>query len=190
MRRDICFVFPVDVARLYNAYLTVATNNRFRRECHQEPYHTLQFGLNFSMKYNFNGGSCTLRFMPVDGGSAVNMRFSLAQLAGARYEKYAKDMTDEVIAVLGVMPARANIDVEAFLAQNGTVAAPVAPAAPVASAPVGYAAPNPAPAYTAPAPNPGYIAPAPTQTGFKFCTNCGQKHTLDANFCTNCGTRM
>ena len=188
MRRDICYVFPVDVTRLYNAYLTVATNSRFRRECKQEPYHTLQFGLNFSMKYNFNGGSCTVRFMPVEGGSAVNMRFSLAQLAGARYEKYARDMTDEVIAILNVTPAKADIDVDAFLSQPG---APVAPApvapAPVAPAPVAPAPVAPAPVVTAP------VVTAPVVTapvGEMFCTNCGQKIPASAKFCCYCGNRV
>ena len=75
------------------------------------------------MKYNFNGGSCTIRFIPVEGGSAVNLRFSLAQLAGGRYEKYARDLTDEVIALLGVTPVCADIDINAFLSPQNRVVA-------------------------------------------------------------------
>lgn len=163
MRRDICLVFPVDVARLYNAYLAAATNNRFRRECRQEPYHTLTFGLNFSMKYNFNGGACTLRFIPVNGGSAINMRFSLAQLAGARYEKYAKDLTEEVIAMLGVAPVRADIDVEVFMAPQNRVESNT---------------------------NTIYAAPSPNMQRGKFCTRCGQQLSTDARFCSSCGNKV
>lgn len=175
MRRDICFIFPVDVATLYNAYLTAASNDRFRRECAQEPYHTLSFGLNFSMKYNFNGGACTLRFMPINGGSAVNMRFAIAQLAGARYERYAKDLTEAAGAVIGVMGAPANIDVEEFLKPANQVTPQATHAAP---APAPVAAPTPAPS-PAPAPNKG-----------KFCTKCGQNLPQNALFCSSCGNKL
>lgn len=48
MRRDLCYYFAADVCSVYNAYLMAAGNQQFRRECRQEPYHTLGFGLNFS----------------------------------------------------------------------------------------------------------------------------------------------
>lgn len=175
MRRDICFIFPVDISRLYNAYVTVATNSRFRRECRQEPYHTLSFGLNFSMKYNFNGGSCTIRFIPVEGGSAVNLRFSLAQLAGGRYEKYARDLTDEVIALLGVTPVCADIDINAFLSPQNRV---------VAGSHTAYSTPSSA-CQQSPTPS-----PSPNPYGGKFCTRCGQQLPPEALFCSSCGNKL
>ena len=51
MRRDIAFFIPADVPSVYNAYLSALGNDKFRRECAQEPYHTLTFGLNFSAKF-------------------------------------------------------------------------------------------------------------------------------------------
>lgn len=196
MRRDICYFFPVSVDRLYNAYLSAATNSRFRRECNEEPYHTLGFGLNFSMKYNFNGGGCTVRFIPWEGGSAVTLRFTIAQLAGARYEKYAQDLTDAAAAVLGVAGQKTDIDVEIFVAPENKVV----PAADPISAPVV----TPVIPQTAldenVCPNCGKSVDSsdkfcsacgtPIKVEKKFCTNCGKEASLDAAFCSECGNKL
>ena len=168
MRRDICYYYPAPVVQVYQAYLTAAGNEPFRRECREEPYHTLTFGLNFSAKYNFNGGSCVIRFMPWQGGTAVNLRFSLAQLAGARYEWYDRDLTAAASAIVGVVPQPTSIPVEHFLIPgNQTVAAPAAPA-------------------PAPAPEPvAQVAP----TG-NFCTECGKAVPDGALFCCYCGKAL
>lgn len=185
MRRDICYFFAVDVQTLYNAYLTVAQNDKFRRSCGQEPYHTLSFGLNFSMKYNFNGGACTLRFIPCQGGSAVNMRFSIAQAAGARYEKYAKDLTDGVTALLGIAAMKSEINVETFLAPENKVYAQPAAAPQPASAPQAAApcAPDQNEADVKRCANCG----KPIKDGDKFCSGCGQAIISNKRFCTQCG---
>lgn len=183
MRRDVCYSFPVSVERLYNAYLNAASNSKFRRECSQEPYHTLSFGLNFSMKYNFNGGACTLRFMPIQGGSAVNLRFSIAQLAGARYEKYAKDLTDAAASVLGVAGQETNIDVELFLSPANMVT----PAASQTYAPQ----PAPEPIRSS---SPSNIAcpdcGKALNDGDKFCSGCGKLVIVEKKFCTGCGKEV
>ncbi len=202
MRRDICYFFPASVDRVYNAYLTAATNARFRRECTQEPYHTIGFGLNFSMKYNMNGGACTIRFIPHMNGCAVNLRFSIAQLAGARYEKYAIDLTNDAAAVLGVPSQNIKIDVNAFLAPENRVTAASQPAPagqpmnnapqqnfapqaqPMMNAQQAPFAPQPAPA---PAPMPA-PQPACEQKSGIICTTCGNTLNERDKFCAKCGT--
>ena len=176
MRRDIAFFIPADVQSVYNAYLSALGNEKFRRECAQEPYHTLTFGLNFSAKFNFNGGSCTLHFIPWQGGTAVDMRFSLAQLAGARYEKYANELNADAMALIGCSAQQVNIPVETFLDDRNKVYANGAPAP---------AAPVSAPA--APAPTP-MAAPAPAASA-RICANCGHVLGNDALFCVMCGTK-
>lgn len=180
MRRDVCYFFPVSVDQLYNAYLAAASNSRFRRDCNQEPYHTLGFGLNFSMKYNFNGGGCILRFIPCEGGSAVNMRFSIAQLAGARYEKYAQDLTDTVASLLGVYGQRVSIDVEYFLAPENQIGPTMEPMA----SPAEQSAQNSQTVNTCP--NCGRTV----SDSDKFCMSCGTALSATNKICANCGTQL
>ena len=167
MRRDICYYYQAPIAQVYQGYLSAAGNDQFRRECREEPYHTLTFGLNFSMKYNFNGGSCVIRFIPWQGGTAVNLRFSLAQAAGARYEWYDRDLTAAASAIIGVVAQPAKVPVDYFLDPANRVAAN---------------APQP----VAPAP-----APAPkAEVAGTFCTECGRQLPDDAAFCCYCGTKV
>lgn len=167
MRRDICYYFAAPVPKVYQGYLAAAGNDQFRRECREEPYHTLTFGLNFSMKYNFNGGSCVIRFMPWQGGTAVNLRFSLAQAAGARYEWYDRDLTAAASAIIGVVAQPAKVPVDYFLDPANRVVAN---------------APQP----VAPAP-----APAPkAEVAGTFCTECGRQLPEDAAFCCYCGAKV
>ena len=180
MTRSVCYFFPVRLDQLYNAYKAAAGNARFRRECKEEPYHTLTFGLNFSMKYNFNGGACILHFMPFGNGSAVDLHFTIAQLAGARYERYAKDLTGEVEALLRVRAQPVEIDEELFLKpENKHTTVPAQETVP-APAPVPVAAPVSVPV-AAPAP-----VAVPGQT--KICANCGNTIREGERFCGACGT--
>ena len=186
MRRDVCYMFPVSVERLYKAYLAAATNDRFRREPEEKPYHTMSFGLNFSMKYNFNGGACTLRFMPYQGGSAVNMRFSIAQLVGARYEKYAQDLTETAAKILDSMWRTADINVDDFMLPQNMIT-PNGPR----TLPAAAYRPEPAPAYQ-PEPAPAYKpepapAPQPAVPAQRVCAQCGKTIRDGDRFCTGCG---
>lgn len=182
MRRDVCYFFPADVVSVYNGYIAAATNSRFRRECKEEPYHTINFGINFSMMYNMNGGSCTIHFIPYQGGTAVDLRFSIAQLAGARYEKYAKDLTEAAMAVIGVPAQIFKLDVEEFLKEGNKVT----PQSVNAAVPVAHQ-PAPTPEPFAPAPTAETVTP-PAQE--KSCTNCGAALVDGAMFCSNCGTKV
>lgn len=210
MRRDLCYVYPTDVRSLYLAYLTAAKNPPFGRSCREEPYHTITFGLNFSMKYNMNGGSCTLHFIPTEGGSAIDFRFSIAQGAGARYGRYAEDLARQAALTLGMMGTVANIPIEQFIDPcnqvdaYGTVAAPVSAGVPAAPAPAPTPAPVPAPtpvAASAPAPAPAQAAPvgqarfctacgSPLPEGGRFCSQCGVMVAPPQRFCTGCGAKV
>ncbi len=198
MRRDVCYFYPVSVDKLFNAYYTAATNAKFRREPNVEPYHTMSFGLNFSVKYNFNGGSCTLRFIPYQNGSAINLRFSIAQLYGARYEKYANDLSHDAAAVLGVAPQLVKIDVEHFLAPNNMVSATVQnaesskPIVEVNEPKKENLCANCGKALEEGAKFCIYCgsAVAEKQNAKRFCTNCGAEAKEGAAFCMKCGNKL
>ena len=164
MRRDLCYYFAADVCSVYNAYLMAEGNQQLRRECRQEPYHTLGFGLNFSMKYNMNGGSCTIHFIPYQGGTAVDLRFSIAQLAGARYKRYAADLTNTVIRILNITAQPIRLNIEEFTKECNKVVLQRMPES--VSVPQNVA----------------------KQSG--FCINCGKQIDNNNNFCIYCGTRI
>ena len=173
MRRDIGFYFEAEVPAVYNAYLSAAGNEKFRRECREEPYHTLTFGLNFSVMYNFNGGSCVVRFIPYNNGTAVNMRFILAQGVGARYEKYAGELTNAAALLLNKLPVQMSLDVNLFLNEENRVYPATAAEVPAEEAPAAPVA-----------------APAAEVTSNRFCTNCGAALRDGALFCSMCGTKI
>lgn len=173
MRRDICHFFPADVKTVYNAYLTALHNKQFRRDCREEPYHTLTFGLNFSMKYNMNGGSCIIHFIPYNGGTAVDLRFVLAQAAGARYERYDHDLTSAAVLLLGIHVQPLTLDIEEFLKESNKVYAQNQTGTSDAQ-------------YTAPPTPPPTVSQAQT----RICTVCGRDVAEDDMFCGYCGTKV
>lgn len=173
MRRDVGFFVEAGVEQVYDAYLKAATNKPFERTCEQKPYHTIAFGVNYSFKYNMNGGSCNIHLMPKGNGTAVNMRFSIAQLVGARYEQYAQDLNKAMLAFLPVAIRPAKYDMDDFERAENQVTPATAqrpqPAMPVAPAPAPVAEPAAAPAT-------------------KFCGNCGNALQPQNRFCGRCGT--
>ena len=205
MRRDIGFYVDAPIEKVFDAYLKAATNKPFERDCKKEPYHTISFGVNYSFKYNMNGGSCNIHFMPSGNGTAVNMRFSIAQAMGARYERYAQDLNNAMKAFLPVGIQQRTYDMTDFLKPENKVtvdsfqkqAAPVVPTAP--AAPVAPVAPAAAPGakFCANCGNPlapgGRFCPqcgVPVADTKKTCPNCQALAEGNAAFCTNCGTRL
>ncbi len=185
MRRDICHYYAADVQTVYNAYLAAATNRQFRRDCKEEPYHTLTFGLNFSMKYNMNGGSCIIHFIPFGGGTAVDLRFVVAQAAGARYGRYDQDLTNAVVTVLGIPAQPLQLDIEEFMKESNKVYAQNFAAAPTmqyTAAPVNEPQPEPVQNRICTA------CGRELMPGDMFCGNCGTKAVCKTRFCTHCGT--
>ena len=216
MRRDVMHFFNADVRTVYQAYLTAAQNPPFSRTCEQKPFYSFQFGLNFSMKYNMNGGSCTLHFIPYGSGTAVDLRFSVAQLAGARFEAYDRALADKVIDILRVPAQPLKIHVEEFLqpvnwvtgpselpgAAKTTTAPPIQPPAPPSAPPAPPEPPlvPPEPPLVPPeppsvSPEPPSVSPEniwqparelPQQPG-KTCAKCASPLLPGARFCYTCG---
>lgn len=195
MRRDVGFYLEAKIDRVYDAYLKAATNPPFSRTCKATPLHTISFGVNYSFKYNMNGGSCNIHLMPYGSGTAVNIRFSIAQGVGARCEKYAQDLNRAMQVFLPVVPRPAAYQMEDFLKPENQVtalqpsAAPAAPAAPAVPAETALCSACSTPL----TPNARFCSqcgapvPAPTQ---KTCPNCQAQMHSSAAFCTNCGTRL
>lgn len=191
MRRDICCYYERPLNVVFNAYM-LAIKNVFEKDASPEPHHTITFGLNFSFKYNMNGGACTVHFMPYQNGTAVDVRYSIAQALGARYGAHCEAMTKYVEGLLKARSAPINIDVEEFLKPQNQITC--AQPSPVAQ-PVPQSAPQPAPQYVPkPAPQPSPVRPvqsAPVQPAqFKFCPDCGTKLNMADRFCTKCGKQQ
>ena len=203
MRRDVCYFFPVDVVSLYNAYLTAAKNPPFERSCKEEPYHTFAFGIRSSFKYNINGGACTLHFIPYQNGAAVDLRFTLAQLLGARYGKYAEELTNRAAAILRVGPQQVNINIEEFLRPENKVSAGSNSQPFMESSPVAPPLQSTAPVYTQQSVE-QFRVPSSNNSenplcgrcghcnepGSAFCAKCGTPLSQSAVFCTACGTKV
>ena len=161
MKRDISFFVPADIAQVYNAYLMAATHEPFERDCAQEPYHTISFGINYSWKYNMNGGSCNIHFMPHGNGTAVIMRFTIVQVFGARYESYAENLNEAMQKFLPVAITEANYNMEEFLRPQNKVT-PISTMDP----------------------------PQQKATATAYCTNCGNPIAKENKFCTKCGAQV
>ena len=113
MRQDICHYYEAALPAVYNAYAQVA-KEKFGCKCDYHNQYKLSFGLKFSLKYNMNGGVCTIHLMPCQTGTAVNVRFTLVQLAGARYKAYDEDLTKNVASLLGAYTSILSSDPDQF----------------------------------------------------------------------------
>ena len=167
MRRDLGFYIEAPIEQVYNAYLQAATHPPFSRSCRQEPFHTISFGMNFSFKYNMNGGSCTLHFMPYGSGTALNIRFSIVQGAGARYGLYAKNLNLSMQNYLPCIPQPANYNINDFLQPENRVT----------------------PSGVAPSPNP-QVFEAPVIPHTMLCCHCGNPLPFGSRFCVHCGVAV
>ena len=113
MRRDICHFYPIDMRSAFYAHRD-AIKQVFNKKCDETPFVKLTFGLNYSFKYNMNGGACTLHFMPYGNGTAVNIRYSIVQLFGARYEAHERVMKECVQKLLNLWASDVKIPVDEF----------------------------------------------------------------------------
>ena len=140
MRADVCVYFEKELPVVYRAYVEAITKH-LGKECKEEPYHTITFALNYSFRYNMNGGACTVRLMPHKNGTAVNLRYTIAQAWGANYEGHSSVLHGYVEAILHVNGSWANIPVERFTLSENQITpepdntpqpdVPAAPSAPV-----------------------------------------------------------
>ena len=136
MRRDLCYFYPVPVQPTFDAFVQAA-NQQFGKGCKIDAYKTISFGLNYSFKYNMNGGTLTVHFMPYNNGTAVDLRYTVVQLAGARYKKHAQDLTMFVDTVLRAQAQPIQLDINEFLAYEAGV-----PSAPMNAASFGSRSPR------------------------------------------------
>lgn len=120
MKKDLFHYFEADVKTVYAAYVKAA-KEKFGKDCSSSPYHTLSFGLNYSFKYNMNGGACHIHFIPYKSGTAVGIRYTIAQMFGARYEAHDSDMVGFVEKEVGLKSTSINIDMEEFLKDSNRV---------------------------------------------------------------------
>ena len=171
MRRDLCYFYPVPVQPTFDAFVQAA-NQQFGKGCKIDAYKTISFGLNYSLKYNMNGGTLTVHFMPYNNGTAVDLRYTVVQLAGARYKKHAQDLTLFVDTVLRAQAQPIQLDINEFLAYEAGV-----PSAPMNAMPPAQPMQQPVQP----------VQPAPER---RFCTNCGSPIAPGANFCTKCGAKL
>ena len=114
MKRDICRIFKAELISVYNAYLKAATE-KYGRECIQKPFYSIEFGLNYSLQYNLIGGQCKIHFMPYNGGTAVNIRYTLEQLEEAHYDAHEKGLLEVVESQLHVRGSLDKVSIEQFL---------------------------------------------------------------------------
>lgn len=114
MRRDVFHIYPARIDMVYNAYKRAAVE-KFGKNPECKPYNTIVYGLNFSMKYNMNGGGLHIHLKPMQGSTAVALRFSVAQAVGARYGAYDRDMTLYVESILGVKSTPASLNINDFI---------------------------------------------------------------------------
>ena len=122
MTRDLCYFYPCPLNAVYGAFVQTAAQ-KLGKDCKQTPMVSISFGLNFSMKYNMNGGACTIHFMPYQNGTAINIRYSVVQLMGARYKKHAQDLTLYANNILraNAQPAKDSSSVSASSGSSGSV---------------------------------------------------------------------
>ena len=120
MKRDLFHYFEADVKTVYATYVKAA-KEKFGKDCSATPYHTVSFGLNYSFKYNMNGGACHIHFIPYKTGTAVGLRYTIVQMFGARYEAHDSDMVNFVEKEIGVRATNITIDMEEFMKDSNRI---------------------------------------------------------------------
>ena len=176
MRRDVVHYYEAEIGKVFEAYRTAAFQ-KFGKDSQALPYHTVSFGLNYSMKYNMTGGSCNVHLIPYQTGTAVDIRYAIAQVAGARYKKHDADLTQYVCGILGVPAQNLELPIETFLDPANQVSAGNNPA---------QTAVQPAPAPVQPRNDTNVQAPSEN----RFCKHCGSRLEAGDLFCSNCGQRI
>ena len=171
MRTDICHFFNCPIEKVFAAY-SMVIKREFNSDPQIMPVHTIVFGLKFSWKYNMNGGGCHVHFMRCNGGTAVGIRYTIAQLMGARYKKYDQDLTILVEQILGVKAQDIHVDMNYFL--NNKESAGLK---------------TPSQTATSPTATPANNAVNRSQELGLFCVGCGSKFNNNDLFCKYCGRK-
>ena len=101
MRRDVFHYFPASVEKTFAAYCTAVKRPPFDETPNIQQNRLISYRLGFSFRFNMNGGAINIHFAPKDGGTAVQIRFTIVQLMGARYGAYDDILTKNVESLLG-----------------------------------------------------------------------------------------
>lgn len=121
MRRDVFHYFDTDVQTVYKAYLDVLRAKPFGKEPGQTPYRLLSFGIGYSFKYNMNGAGVHVHFAPKGRGTAIQVRYSIAQLFGARYGAYDRLLTKCVEEKLHIKAQELSAMEDSFFEQTAEI---------------------------------------------------------------------
>jgi hypothetical protein len=176
MRRDLCFFFSRDLQSVFDAYYNAIVAS-YDKKPTATPYYKISFGLDFSFKYNMNGGSCTVHFLPLQQGTAVDIRYTIVQAFGARYEAHASKLNEDVYKYIGVSPTQCNIPVEEFVNYEKQDSKPKCPRCGIPT--------DKADAFCRGC---GYVLKAGAVNS--FCSACGAKIQPNSIFCTGCGKKI
>ena len=199
MRRDCFHYYPCPVEKVFEAYAKALSNPPFKKVPTLQKYSLITFGIGFSFKFNMNGARVFVHFMPQGQGTAIQVRFTIVQIALARYQAYDDLMTQHVEQILGIkskpmdgsafvggqldnMPGDGDEVPEPMPLPQGETPEPM----PLPQGEVPEPLPLPESNQPNPAPAP---APAP-QNAPKFCSNCGAPLAPGAKFCSNCGAKI
>ncbi len=193
---------PLD--SVFNAFIQAA-NQKFGKDCRIQG-RSINFGLNFSFKYNMNGGFVNLYFAPFQNGTAIQIRYTIIQLAFARYKAHAKDLTNYVNGILMINGSLIqNIDPNIFAGCD--LLSPQGGQQPQQGyeqqnyPQQGYQQQNyPQQGYPQQGyPQQGYQQQNYPQQGYQqyvrpsqicFCPKCGNPIAQDAVFCSACGSSL
>ena len=176
MRADICHYYHQSIENVYNAY-KLAIETKFSKKVSGTPYHTLVFPLYYSLKYNMNGGGCHVHLIRYEGGTAVDIRYTISQLVLARYKAHDRDLTAEVEKILGIKAQSISLSIDTFLQGKN----------------------NPAPQSNAVFANSNNsfssneASAVQTNSGesykSRYCSHCGYVFKASDRFCINCGKK-
>ncbi|MBO4540492.1 MAG: zinc ribbon domain-containing protein [Bacilli bacterium] len=147
MRRDVFHHYEEDLQTVFEAYASALEKPPFKKKPYVEPFEMITFGIGYSFKFNMNGGSVHIHFAEKDGGTDVQVHFTILQLLGARYQAYDDLLTKAVEEELAQTRQSKNPSAESFFAKRASSSQPRF---------CGHCG-------------------APIKEGNDFCTSCGRK---------------
>lgn len=163
MKKEFCHYYPKPVEEIFTAY-DRAVKVVFGADAEKAPNKLIEFDLEYSFKYNINGGGCSIRFTESNGGTLVGLSYVIAGAMGARCNACDLDLTEEVEQIVGVQSKNVYEEFDELVRRMNTPPPP----------PRGYGAGQ------GNMPHDGGRA--------NFCSRCGKPFAPNDNFCTNCGT--
>lgn len=167
MKRDIVYYYERPLNNVFAAFVQAA-NQQFGKNCKIDQGKTIRFALNYSFKYNMNGGAVTAHFMPYQNGTAINLRYTVVQLFGARYRQHAEDLTGFVNGLLQTQGSVIAVPLQSFLDYEAQT-------------------PSAGPVLVQSEQSP-YIPPQAALQG--VCRQCGAQLPDGAKFCQKCGAKQ